>query len=120
MSIPGFEHIKGLTPRAFKHYNYFIITLKEHHWRSDPVTSKRIEKALGITGPEVRALRLLAWEKGDPVGTCAKGYFWSTKSEEMYKVWEHIKARKEALIRDEILVKKIMHKQLNEEQGSLL
>lgn len=120
MSIPGFEHIKGLTPRAFKQYNKFILGLKEHHWKSNPVTSKRIEKAFGITGPEVRALRLLAWEKGDPVGTCSKGYFWSTKSDEMYGVWEHIKARKEALIRDEILVKKIMHKQLDIEQRKLL
>lgn len=119
MAIPGYEHIAGLSMRAFKKYNIFIDALEQGHNIDNPVKSKIIEEALKLNGPEVRALRALAWEKGDPVGSGAKGYYYARKSTEMKPVRDHIEARKNALIRDENHVNSIIYKFLDKEQYRL-
>lgn len=100
MTLPGYPDIPDLTQRAADKYPIFLATLRKNHPQGKEATSKRIETRLGISGPEVRALKRLAWAEGHPVGTGAKGYFWMHRVEECRRTSAHIKARIAALESD--------------------
>ena len=74
--IRGYEDIKGLTKRAFMKYNNFILLIENIHYKENPILSSKLEAELHLSGPEIRALRALAWRKGDKVLSYGKGYFW--------------------------------------------
>ena len=65
MNLPGYEKIPGLTPRAVEQIPRFLVGIKRH-WKSDPIKSPKIEKALGIKGTEFRAIVSLLRIKGYP------------------------------------------------------
>ena len=120
MSVPGFEHIDGLTDRAVRKYDLFVRTLKNDYSDNKFVTSKQIEEGLKLTGPEVRALRRLAWDKVVPVGSGRNGYFYATSVEAWKPVRHHIDSRKNALITDSKLCYDIYMKLVSEAQGTFL
>lgn len=79
--LPGFEDIEGMTKRAISKIEEFRGRLKLSP-KSKPVKSRRIEKALGLKGTEVRAIVSYLRCKGNPIGSTSKGYFWArTRSE---------------------------------------
>ena len=107
--LPGFENIPGLTKRASKQYDRFIGSLRQHHrYEENAVPSARIEKALGLSGSEIRALRHLAWEDGILIASGSKGYYWSDRYEDAQKTQDHITARWQALGHNKELLDNIL------------
>ena len=92
MNLPGYEKIPGLTPRAVEQIPRFLVGIK-WHWKSDPVKSPKIEKALGIKDTEVRAIVSLLRIKAYPIGSGSKGYYWATRSCELVSTRDHIQGR---------------------------
>ena len=92
MTLPGFEDVPGLTERAWAARQALILGLL-HHRSKKPVVSRVIEPALGITGPEVRALvsqlRLLRL----PIGSGSKGYFWASDICDIEETILHLQSR---------------------------
>ena len=96
MKLPGYENIPGLTERAVEQIPRFLVGIKRH-WISDPVKSRVIEKALGLSGPEVRAIVSVLRTKGYPIASGSKGYWWATKPGELASTREHVQARRRRL-----------------------
>ena len=92
MNLPGYEDIPGLTERAVEQIPRFLVGIKRH-WLSDPVKSHVIEKALGLTGSEVRAIVSLLRIKSYPIASGSKGYWWAVRSCELASTREHIQGR---------------------------
>lgn len=120
MNLSSYKHIDGLTDRAAMKYNLFVQTLKLYNDAKNPVKSKKIEKALKITASEVGALRRLAWEKGVPVGSGRKGYFYAKSVSEWSSVKQQVEVRKSVLMKDAELCHKIYMKLVAESQGTVL
>ncbi len=92
MNLPGYEDIPGLTKKAVEQIPRFLVGIKRH-WMSDPVKSCVIEKALGLTGSEVRAIVSLLRIKTYPIASGSKGYWWAVRSCELVSTREHIQGR---------------------------
>lgn len=92
MKLADFESIPGMTPRMAGRLPQLIKGLLNHPVK-DPVYSASIEKALDLTGPEVRAgisyLRTLHM----PIGSGRLGYFWAANSTELDKTTSHLTGR---------------------------
>jgi len=92
MTLPGFEHIEGLSKRAVAAIPSFIVGMKLRS-KTRPVTSKEIETKMNLTGPEVRAIVSHLRTKGAPIASGGKGYFWAKTYNELGITAEHLKAR---------------------------
>lgn len=92
MKLADFESIPGMTDRMSSRLPQLIKGLL-NHGVSDPVYSANIEKALALTGPEIRAgisyLRTLHM----PIGSGRNGYFWADNSTELDKTASHLTGR---------------------------
>lgn len=92
MKLPGYENIPGLTERAVEQIPRFLVGIKRH-WISDPVKSRVIEKALGLTGSEVRGIISGLRIKIYPIGSGSNGYWWAVKPGELDSTITHIEGR---------------------------
>lgn len=74
----------------------FLAGLRNHSI-DDPVTSKKIETALSITGATVRDVVRTLRLSGLPVGSDGKGYYWCTSHEQLDPTLDHLRSRHQAL-----------------------
>jgi len=91
VTLPGYK-IDGLTQRAIDAKDAFIRGLVAHG-PDYPVKSKKIEDALHLTGPEIRALVSYLRVQGEPIGSDNRGYYWCRDAADLEKTKQHIQAR---------------------------
>ena len=92
MKLADFESIPGMTARMSELLPNLIEGLLSHSV-DDPVYSAKIEKALRLTGPEVRAGVSYLRTLGLPIGSGRLGYFWAASSGELAKTVSHLTGR---------------------------
>ena len=67
------------------------------HGRDNPVRSKQIEEATGLSGPDVRAIVRSLRLAGYPIGSDETGYYWCVTPEDLDSTRGHIQSRKRIL-----------------------
>lgn len=93
------ELMEGLTPRALACQDRFIEIVKRGTTEK-PIKSETIEKELGISGQEIRALSALLTMKGYEVTSRSHkpaGYWWALRPEEMLEKVHHLESREIAM-----------------------
>lgn len=71
----------------------FLLSIKKYS-RENPVISKKIEMALKLSGPEVRALVRYLRRNGYAIGSNSKGYYWIKDVSELEITIRHLQERK--------------------------
>ena len=100
MTLPGFTDLSKkardrLTDPAF--VQQFLAGLRRHE-QDNPVKSKKIEKAMALTGPDVRAIISHFRNGGYPICSSGKGYFWTDDAGVLQQTIDHLRSRARAEI----------------------
>ena len=92
-------HIEGLSKRASSYLDIFLDTLKNHYVAPNWIKSKRIEKRLGVSGPEVRGMIHYLRSNGHLIASAGRGYCYCTdiNSQEMQDTLKHLQERMNSL-----------------------
>lgn len=107
MTLTLFENIENdITPELEKKTEVFISCLKKYTL-NNPVSSKRIEAGLKISGVAVRSLVRYCRRMEFPVGSCGRGYFYIHNSEELEKTIKHLNERQQSLQKTILEMQKI-------------
>jgi len=94
MSLPGFENIDGLTPKAIAAAPKLVELLHNGAIRK----SREIEAALGLSDVEVRAVvHLLRVSQHQPICSNTNGYWYATNDTEILDCVDSMRARADSI-----------------------
>ena len=91
MPLTGFEELTSHQTTIAAHADTVLRGLRVRD-SSRPITSKKIEEAIGIKGPALRAIVHYLRTQGHPICSASKGY-WYGNSEELDDTIHHLEQR---------------------------
>ena len=98
MNLTSFENMPSTSESARK-YASTILRGIQHRRKSNPVKSKQIENALGISGTVVRDVVSSLRNQGIPIYSGSTGYYYDPEWSDMPKCIAHLKQRSRAMLR---------------------
>ena len=96
--VKGFDSVAGLSARALAVKDLFLTTLKDNYKYPNHIKSPKIEKGLGLSGSEVRALVHYHRADGQLILSSQKGYSWTDNPEMAQTTIESLKQRSNSIL----------------------
>ena len=96
--VKGFENVEGLSARALAVKDLFLKTLRDNYRYPNYIKSPKIEKGLGLSGSEIRALVHYHRTNGELILSSQKGYSWTDTPTEAETTIESLKQRSNSII----------------------
>ena len=96
--VKGFDNVAGLSARALAVKDLFLQTLKDNYKYPNHIKSPKIEKGLGMSGSEIRALVHYHRANGQLILSSQKGYSWTDSPEMAQTTIESLKQRSNSIL----------------------